>query len=109
MVSKSFPAVAIRLAATSLFGVEQFTLNTRSVDVGISKRFLFITPYAGIGRVWSVNTPMGNAEGVLDKVDLVEDRTFIGLSFTPGGLQMALEQDKVGDVVSYNFKLGLGF
>ena len=82
MVSKSFPAVAIRLAATSLFGVEQFTLNARSVDVGISKRFLFLAPYAGIGRVWSVNTPMGNAEGVLDKV---------------------------GDVVSYNFKLGLGF
>ncbi len=105
----SIPAVAIRLAATSLFGVEQFTLNTRSVDVGISKRFLFLTPYAGIGRVWSVNTPMGNAEGVLDKVDLVEDRTFVGLSFTPGGLQVALERDTVGEVISYNLKLGLGF
>ncbi len=105
----SIPAVAIRLAATSLFCVEQFTLNTRSVDVGISKRFLFLTPYAGIGRVWSVNTPMGNAEGVLDKVELVEDRTFVGLSFTPGGLQVALERDTVGEVISYNLKLGLGF
>lgn len=105
----SIPAVSIRLAATSLFGVEQFELSTRSIDVGISKRILLVTPYAGIGRVWSVNTPMGGAEGALDEVDLAEGRKFIGVSFTPGIVQMALERDTVGEIVSYNFKLGIGF
>lgn len=105
----AMPAVAVRASATSLFGADQFTLNTRAVDLSISKGILMFTPYAGIGRVWATNTPEGDVIGVLDKVSLSENRSFIGLSFTPGIINIALERDSVGGIASYNFKFGVAF
>jgi hypothetical protein len=43
------PAVAFRLSASSLSGVDQMKLRTTGADVSISKGFLFVTPYAGVG------------------------------------------------------------
>jgi len=107
--SMAMPAVAVRAATTSLFGANQFTLDTRSVDFSISKGILVLTPYAGIGRVWATNTPEGNAVGVVSKVDTSENRSFIGVAFTPGFINMAVERDSVGGIASYNFKLGIAF
>lgn len=108
--STAMPAVAVRGSVTSLFGADQFTLNTRAVDLSISKGFFMLTPYAGVGRVWSTNTPEGNAAGAgLREVDHSENRTFIGLSFAPGIINMAVERDSVGGISSYNVKLGVAF
>lgn len=108
--STVMPAVAVRAAATSLFGADQFTLATRSVDLSISKGILVFTPYAGIGRVWATNTPEGTAAGVgLKEIDISENRTFIGVTFSPGIVNMAVERDSVGGIASYNFKFGVAF
>ncbi len=104
----ALPAVAVRASATSLFGADQFTLKTQAVDVSISKGFAMLTPYAGLGQVWSTNTPEGNASG-LQKVDTSEARAFIGAVFTPGIVSLAVEADSVGGVSSYNIKFGVAF
>jgi hypothetical protein len=108
--SMAMPAVAVRGSATSLFGADQFTLTTRAVDLSISKGILMFTPYAGVGRVWATNTLQGNAVGGgRSDVSLSENRTFIGVSFTPGIINMAVERDSVGGIASYNVKLGIAF
>jgi hypothetical protein len=108
--SAAMPAVAVRGSATSLFAPEQITLTTRAVDLSISKGILVLTPYAGIGRVWATNTPQGSAAGVgLSAVDLAENRAFIGVAFTPGIINMAVERDSVGGIASYSLKLGVAF
>ena len=53
----ALPAVAVRAAATRLSGVKQLDLDTRSLEVTVSKGFLMLTPYAGIGKVWGSLTP----------------------------------------------------
>lgn len=105
----TMPAVAVRGSMTSLFGANQLRLNTRAVDLSISKGILMFTPYAGVGRVWSSDTPEGNAAAVLSKVTLSDNRTFIGLSFHPGIINMAVERDSVGGIASYNVKFGVAF
>ncbi len=45
------PAVALRLSTMNLSGVDQLKMRSNSVDLSISKGFLFATPYGGIGRV----------------------------------------------------------
>lgn len=48
----AMPAVAVRGSYTKLLSVNEMDLDTYGVDLSISKRVLFITPYAGIGEVW---------------------------------------------------------
>lgn len=103
----ALPAVAVRGAFTTLTADDQLDMDTTSVDVSISKSFLILTPYAGVGRVWADSTPTG-APG-LQSVDVDETRTFIGVSLQPGILNLAVERDSVGGIASYNVKLGLAF
>ncbi len=55
------PALAVRGSLTKLSGVDQLAFDTRGVDISISKGFGFLTPYAGIGRVWVESDPRGTA------------------------------------------------
>jgi hypothetical protein len=45
------PAVAIRISCTKLFGGSEVHLETYSADLSISKGFLFLIPYAGVGEL----------------------------------------------------------
>lgn len=47
----ALPAVAVRGAATRLSGLEPLDLDTRSVELLVSKGLANFTPYAGVGRV----------------------------------------------------------
>jgi len=51
------PAIGVRGSLTKLSGVDQLSLDTRGLDLSISKGFALLTPYAGIGRVWSTAIP----------------------------------------------------
>jgi len=46
------PAVAVRGSYTKLSGANDVDLQTYGADISISKGFVFVTPYAGIGQVW---------------------------------------------------------
>lgn len=100
------PAVGLRGSYSKLSGVDQLEVETRGLDIGVSKGFAFFTPYAGIGRVWTEANP-GVATLATEKFS--DDKIYVGanINFVAGNL--ALEGDKVGDTVSYSVKLGFRF
>lgn len=104
----ALPAVAVRGAVTSLTVQNQLELETRSIDVSISKSILFVTPYAGVGRIWGDSKAIAN-NAIATSVDISETRTFVGVSIAPAFFNLALEGDSVGGVTSYNLKLGISF
>ncbi len=97
------PAVAVRAAATRLFGVDELDMNTRSIELLVSKGFLNITPYAGVGKVWGTLTP--------DFSSLTEEKpsaskVFAGVNFNLGLANLATEFDRTGGNKSISVKLG---
>ncbi len=105
------PAVAVRGAMTKLTGVDHFDLSTKSLEVTVSKGFLMLTPYAGIGNVWATGSSdlkVGNANAFSD-ADLSLFKVFLGLNINMGLVNFAFEADKTGDAPTYSGKLGLRF
>lgn len=90
------PAVGLRGAYTKLDN-DALDLSTKSVDLGISKGFVFLTPYAGIGRVW-VDSLLGDASMT---------KTYGGLNIGLGLFAVDIEVDKTGDVTTYGLKAAL--
>lgn len=105
------PALGIRGSLTKLSGVDQLALDTRGLDLSISKGFAFITPYAGIGRVWVDSDPKGTAVTVagLQKESISLNKAFVGVGMKFLLLNFNLEADKTGDVTAYSLKLGIRF
>lgn len=102
----ALPAVAVRAAVTKLFGVDQLDLNTRSLELTVSKGFLNFTPYAGVGKVWGTLTP--------DFASLTEESTsatkmYAGLNMNLGLANLAAELDRTGGNKSVSVKLGFRF
>ncbi|MDD5057324.1 MAG: hypothetical protein PHQ60_05595 [Sideroxydans sp.] len=104
--STVMPAVAVRGALTKLSGVSQLALNTKSLDVSVSKGLAMLTPYAGIGRVWTTSTP--NA-GSLTEESFSQSKLFVGANFNLGVMNLAAEYDKTGSAASISGKLGMRF
>lgn len=99
----ALPAIAVRAAATKLSGVEQFDLDTRSVELTISKGFLMITPYVGLGKVWGTLTP---GIGHLDKEKPQGAKVFAGFNLNLGIADLAAEVDRIESNQTVSVKLG---
>jgi len=82
-------------------------MDTRGLDVSISKGFAFVTPYAGLGRVWVESDPHGTAGLRAEKFSLT--KAFVGVGMNFALLNLNLEADKTGELTSYSLKLGLRF
>lgn len=90
------PAIGVRGAYTKLDN-DALDLNTKSLDIGISKGFAFLTPYVGVGRVW--------VDSKLDDASMT--KTYAGLNIGLGLFAVDIEVDKTGDVTSYGLKAAL--
>jgi len=101
------PAIGVRGSVTRLSGVDQLSLDTRGLDISISKGFAFLTPYAGIGRVWVESDPHGTAGLRTEKFSLTKAFVGVGMNFTV--LNLNVQADKTGDASSYSLKLGWRF
>ena len=104
--SAATPAVAVRGTYTKLSGVDQLKMHTYSADVSISKGFVGITPYAGVGNVWVKSTPQGVP--TLAGEDFTQTKLFAGVQFN-WLANLAFEVDKTGDDTSIGVKLGFRF
>ena len=100
------PAIGLRAAMTSLSGVDQMAFSTKSLDLSISKGFLMLTPYAGVGQVWVNSTPQGLAATILTAETFTQSKVFVGANFNFGLANFALEGDKTGGTTSYSAKFG---
>ena len=103
------PAVAVRGGVTRLSGVEQLALETRSVELVVSKGLFAFTPYAGIGRVWGDVTPNSATAIALQSLSPTQDRLFAGLQFGLVIGSLSFEVDKTGDALGASTKIGLRF
>ncbi|HYW90879.1 MAG TPA: hypothetical protein VFA95_00195 [Gammaproteobacteria bacterium] len=104
------PAVGIRGSYTRLNGVSQLSFNTRSLDLSASKGIAFVTPYAGIGRVWVDSTPEGSAaQAGLHGETLKQSHVFGGVRLSLIPASLTLEIDRTGSVNTYSARLGFGF
>jgi len=103
------PAVAVRGGVTRLSGVEQLALETRSVELVVSKGLFAFTPYAGIGRVWGDVTPNSATAVALQSLSPTQDRVFAGLQFGLVIGSLSFEVDKTGDALGASTKIGLRF
>lgn len=104
--SAASPAIAVRGSLTKLSGVDQLSFETRGLDLSISKGLAFLTPYAGIGRVWVESTPH---VGGLQKEEFSLTKVFVGLGMNFAVLNLNLQADRTGDASSYSVKLGWRF
>jgi len=98
------PAIGVRGAYTNMNGADQLSLNTRSLDVSISKGFTVLTPYAGIGQVWVYSSP--NA-GALGSENFTMSKIFAGINMNMGLLNLAFEADRTGNTSTWGAKIGL--
>ena len=101
------PAIGVRGNLTKLRGVDQLEVDTRGLDISISKGFAVLTPYAGVGRVWVESEPRGVPGLVKEEFEL--NKAFIGLGFKLALFNINLEADRTGDVEGFSIKAGLRF
>lgn len=101
------PAVAVRGSYTTLQGVDRLDLDTKALDISISKGFTLLTPYVGVGKVWVDSTP--DTSTGLRPEDFSYSKYFVGLNLNFGLINIALETDKTGDATSYSAKFGWRF
>jgi len=100
----TMPAVGVRGSFSKLAGVNGWDLNTKGLDISVSKGFLMFTPYAGIGKVWTNSTA-----APFTSESFSQNKFFAGLNANMGLTNLAFEYDKTGSVPSYSAKLGFRF
>ncbi len=106
--SMALPAVSLSLHTSRLAGVDDLDIKTYGVDVGVSKGFAMLTPYASIGQLWiegSENVSLLNLLAYDDSMT----RSLIGVrvGFMPM-MSLTLQAD-FAEANSYNVKLGVDF
>ncbi len=101
------PAVSIRGSYTKLTGIDQLDLDTKGLDLSISKKILLVTPYAGAGYVWVTSTPKGVAG--LGEESFSYPKLFAGVRANLLLASFTFEVDKTGDAFSYGLRVGIGF
>jgi len=101
------PALGLRGTYSKLSGVDQLDFHTKGLELVVSKGFVIFTPYAGVGRVWTVSEPVGVTN--VSKEEFTQGKYFVGGNVNLGLINLALEADKTGDATSYGAKLGFRF
>ena len=107
--SVATPAVAIRGTYTQLLGVDQLDFKTYGADISISKGFLNMTPFGGIGAVWTRSEPKSLPAGIsLNKENNTLIKYFGGVRFTLLMLNMTAGVEYMG-VPTYSLRAGIIF
>jgi hypothetical protein len=100
------PAIGLRGSYSRLNGVDEVDFDSYGVDIAISKGFGPLTPYAGVGQVWSELDP--DSEFGLDKEKVDETRFFVGLRLS-ALVGLTPEYERIGDRDVFNLRFGLAF
>jgi hypothetical protein len=99
------PTISLRGAYTYASNSDDLSINTRSLDVSISKGFAMLTPYAGIGYVWVDSDGKGDANHLHSSPEL--SKYYAGINMGLGLVNLAFETDITGSTISWGMKLGL--
>lgn len=100
------PGISVRGSYAQLSGVKDVDQESYGLDLSISKGFGPITPYAGVGYVWS--TFEADPDFQLDDEDVDETRLFIGLRLS-ALIGITPEYERIGERDVFNLRFGLVF
>lgn len=109
--SVALPALAVRGHYSTLLGVDDFDLNTYGADAVVSKGFLFLTPYVGVGVLRSDGEYTGtNAilKANLKDQSVTTPRVFGGVQIAMALLRLTLDAEYT-DIPVYTAKVSLGW
>jgi len=85
-------------------------LDTKSLDVSISKGFAMLTPYAGVAQVWITSDSKDpNATLVVKKEDISETKAFVGLKMSLLPVFNIVAEADFATVNMYSLRLNLSF
>lgn len=103
------PAVAVRGALSRMSGVDDLEVETESLEVVVSKGFLNLTPYGGIGQVWGSVTPSGaSVTGLpLRKESPTLTRVHAGIGFSVLLVNFTVEVESMGGRMGGSTRFGL--
>lgn len=100
------PAIGLRASYSKLSGIDELDYDSVGVDLSISKGIGPLTPYAGVGYVWSTFEP--DSIVPLADEDVDESRLFVGLRLS-ALLGITPEYERVGDRDAFNLRFGFAF
>ena len=99
------PALALRGSYVTVSGVDDFDLETRGLDLSLSKGFALVTPYVGAGYVWGEAEVTDPTAGV-SKAEVEEPKFYVGARLSLGFIQFTPEIGQVGDNTTYSLRMG---
>ena len=100
------PAIGLRGSYSTLNGVDEVDFDSYGIEIAISKGFGPLTPYAGVGQVWTEIKP--DSEFGLDKEKIDDTRLFVGLRLS-ALIGLTPEYERVGDRDVFNLRFGFAF
>jgi hypothetical protein len=101
------PALAARVSYVTVSGIDDFDLDSKAVDVSLSKGFGPFTPYAGVGYVMGAADP--DPSFGLKKAEVEEMKLYAGARLSLGLFEITPEVGKIGDALTYSARLGFSF
>src|SRR2546427_790237 len=105
---------ALRISGTKLFGGSEVHLKTYSADLSISKGFLFLIPYAGVGQLLVNSRKNSAAIRAANGADFRETENltkgFGGLKIAPPVLPLSfVAEADFGTVTAYSLRINISF
>lgn len=100
------PSLGIRASYSQVAGIDDLDVNNAALELTVSKGFLMLTPYAGIGIVRT--TADADEQFGLEEESVDLEKLYLGLTINLG-LAITLEADQTGDITSYSAKAGIRF
>ncbi|ASJ75056.1 hypothetical protein [Granulosicoccus antarcticus] len=100
------PSLAVRASYSQMEGVDDLDLSNGALELTVSKGFVMLTPFAGVGIVQTRAKLDG--EGGLDSETVEQNKLYVGLTINLG-VAITVEADQTGDYQSYSAKAGLRF
>ncbi len=101
------PAVGLRGSYSHLSGIDQLDYDSYGADLSISKGIGPLTPYAGIGHVWSKFKV--DQDGVaLDREKIDSMRYFVGVRLA-ALVGITPEYERIGKRDVFNLRFGVSF
>ncbi|MDR2876445.1 MAG: hypothetical protein LBV36_00150 [Chromatiales bacterium] len=102
------PAVSVSGNYSRLSGVDDLRLSSYGVDLGISKGFAMLTPYAGIGQIWYEGREQSAAVDYSTR-NASQFRSYLGVRVGLLPFMSVTAQADFAHIDSYSLRLNLGF
>jgi hypothetical protein len=102
------PAFALRGSYTKLNGVDTLDLETMGLDASVSKGFVIITPYIGIGQLWI--TAQEKAPVIeLSEVNEELTKIYAGIKFDPFPMVSLTAEVDYAEIMAYSLRVSVNF